>query len=358
MTLGARDIQAGTQQGLAILQALQYRQSQERQRQMDQERRTQDAADREQKAFDQGLEFVKAGGDPKKAQALFPALSPGKFDALVELSRVSKQKAKQQQDLSLAGAGLPANLAALQTGTGNAATVADTQAMLQALSGIQGGGEFIRQANLGAIGARSSARAGASAAGEERFGKEFNRAYKLNQQYVKLTAEPQAVVTSLDAIRTLSRIPQNGPRDNALIMQFARMNEPGGRLSDEDFARQAKAGTLPQIAQAYYNQMVKNGGKLPPEVANQLVDAAEKLARPQLDKLERRTVEFRRKARRLGLNPDDVVSFDFGPSTQAPKPPKAPPKPPASESGAVFVDTTTEGGKLFRRPDGSVFEVR
>lgn len=153
----------------------------------------------------------------------------------------------------------------------------------------------------------------------------------------------------------LSKLPQTGPRDLAIVYNFARSLQDG-RLTDEDFRQAANTGNLGVQAQNLYDRFVANGGRLQPQQVRETLDAVRNSFREEQFNQEQLVKNLTRIARKRRIDPRDVTGnvrlLPLG---------RRGPSPPPGEEDSTFIGLTKrgdprgEGFPIRQRPDGSRF---
>jgi hypothetical protein len=144
--------------------------------------------------------------------------------------------------------------------------------------------------------------------------------------------------------------------DLALIFNFMKLLDPGSVVRESEFATAQNAANVPQRIQGIYNRTL-TGKRLPDAQRKDFVARADKLFAQAEKDQSRLDTQFRGLAKRNNLSPGNVV-LDFRPEIVDAKGGKDTPSPPQGEEAATFVmwDKKT-GFPLFRRPNGSIFDV-
>jgi hypothetical protein len=117
----------------------------------------------------------------------------------------------------------------------------------------------------------------------------------------------------LDMGDSLARIEASRPTpegDISLIYQFMRMLDPGSVVREGEFAQVGRANGLPTQVQAFFNRIM-GGGQLTPEMRSAIIAQSRELMAAQLDRHTYIQRQYGDMARRLGLNPDNIM-IDFG----------------------------------------------
>lgn len=122
-------------------------------------------------------------------------------------------------------------------------------------------------------------------------------------------------VTMRDAKQRIDSLEKTGAGDMALIFQYMKLLDPSSTVREGEYATAANAAGVPSTLQAIYNRVV-GGGQLGDDGRKQILSQANRFyntAALQHDKL---TTDFANKAKRQGLNANNVI-IDFAPATAA-----------------------------------------
>lgn len=149
------------------------------------------------------------------------------------------------------------------------------------------------------------------------------------------TAASATFRQTADAYQTLHAAAESAPQtmgtgDLAMITAFAKMLDPGGRVTDADYQNAAATGAYGQQIQAAI-QKALSGQALLPEQREAYLTAADTIMNTRMSGAESLVSQYTDIAKRANIDPRDVV-VDFQSSVQAlmAKRP-GPRRPPASQ---------------------------
>lgn len=103
--------------------------------------------------------------------------------------------------------------------------------------------------------------------------------------------------------------------DLALIFSFMKMLDPGSTVREGEFANAQNAGGVDQQVRGLYNQIV-NGQRLSEDQRTDFIGRAEALYSSAADQQRILNETYTGIAERSGANPQNVITFGFGPSNE------------------------------------------
>jgi hypothetical protein len=120
---------------------------------------------------------------------------------------------------------------------------------------------------------------------------------------------------SFDTVKSAVKDP-TAAGDISLIFAYMKMLDPGSVVREGEFATAQNATGIPDRLRNTYNQVV-SGNRLNPAQRADFVNQAKSLYATSKQRHDRITQSYRDRAKRRGVNPDDVV-IDYGSADDAP----------------------------------------
>lgn len=129
--------------------------------------------------------------------------------------------------------------------------------------------------------------------------------------------------------------------DLSLIFAYMKMLDPGSVVREGEFATAQNAAAVPDQIRNLYNRVLR-GTRLTPEQRADFLARARDIYRGAKRRQDRLIDQYRKRAIRRGINPDDVI-LDYG-VVDDDEPAAA--TTPAGQAGAAGATGTTPGGRF------------
>jgi len=198
----------------------------------------------------------------------------------------------------------------------------------------------------------------------------FNQETKLRSSFEKQAGDFVKVRDAYGRI-TASASDPSAAGDLALIFNYMKVLDPGSTVREGEFATAQNAGGVGDRIMNMYNRVV-SGERLNEKQRTDFVGRASKLYKSQLKGLEGLEKDYTAKAKRYGLNPENIITqyrVDYekqpGQAQQPPAQPGQPQQPgqapaqlpPTNEQGWTLM-RDAQGNQAYVGPNGEVQEIQ
>jgi hypothetical protein len=146
----------------------------------------------------------------------------------------------------------------------------------------------------------------------------------LRDDYIKNSGD---FIKVRDAKNRIDNLEATGAGDMTLVFQFMKMLDPGSTVREGEFATAANSAGVPSAVQALYNKAIGQGS-IGTKARSEILNQANKMFEAAGMQHDKTTTQFANIAKRLKLNPDNVV-VDLGATGPVPSKKGAVPAPPA-----------------------------
>jgi len=135
-----------------------------------------------------------------------------------------------------------------------------------------------------------------------------------NNEYDRYTRQTKNIQTRAQSYETITGAAQGAKAMNAssqiaMVFAFMKMLDPTSVVRESEYATAANAAGVPERIRNLWNKLQEGVFLTPTQIDNMLAEAREQAGRSKTE--QDKTIEqYRRKAKRRGLNPD-AVTFDW-----------------------------------------------
>tara|TARA_R110002020_G_C16122559_1_gene760458 strand:+ start:37 stop:867 length:831 start_codon:yes stop_codon:yes gene_type:complete len=141
----------------------------------------------------------------------------------------------------------------------------------------------------------------------------IRKEYKSNP-VVKQTKEINSAISRMDSVwnnyKTNKNTKSRNALDQALVISFNKMMDPGSVVRESEFARTPQGQSLIEKMRGYHGKIEKGGVGLTDVGREEIVTIAKQLRQGQLHEYDMIRSEYRDLSDRRGLNPLNVIGKD------------------------------------------------
>jgi len=125
----------------------------------------------------------------------------------------------------------------------------------------------------------------------------------LRDEYNNLTKDFRVVQ---DAHEKIKSVAATGAGDMSLLYSFVKLLDPGSVVRESEFAAAAASGSFGERIQGAMQRVI-SGQRLPDSLRNDFIREADNLYTSQKEGADRLTASYTGMAKRMGLNPENVI---------------------------------------------------